>query len=119
MTNEEQNIGGASVDRETECFCGTVLEAGLCPNGHDPVTRSLVTEARIAEAARDFIWEPENWEAYQDSKTSNSVAWPPEFLLLAQAVEERYGPMPVDAEEPLCLSISDQPAHGQAYETKD
>ena len=20
-----------------ECFCGTQLEAGLCPNGHDPV----------------------------------------------------------------------------------
>lgn len=49
--------------------------------------------SEIAEAARDFIWEPENWEAYQDSKESNSVAWPPEFLLLAQAVEREFGPM--------------------------
>lgn len=22
----------------TECFCGTELEAGICPNGHDPIT---------------------------------------------------------------------------------
>jgi hypothetical protein len=51
---------------------------------------------KIAEAARAFVHEPENWEAYQDSKDSNSVAWPPEFLLLAQAVEEKYGPMPVE-----------------------
>ena len=50
----------------------------------------------IAEAARDLIWEPENWEAYQDSKTSDSVAWPPEFLLLAQAVEKKFGPMPIE-----------------------
>jgi hypothetical protein len=56
---------------------------------------------QIAEAARDFIWEPENWEAYQDSKDSNSVAWPPEFLLMAQAVEKKYGAMPVDDDQPL------------------
>lgn len=56
--------------------------------------------SKVAEAARDFIWEPENWEAYQDSKESNSVAWPPEFLLLAQAVEEKYGPMPIDDDDP-------------------
>ena len=52
----------------------------------------------IAEAARNFVWEPENWEAYQDSKDSNSVAWPPEFLLLAQAVETTFGSMPVDGD---------------------
>lgn len=56
-----------------------------------------VTELEvIAEAARDFIWEPENWEAYMDSKGSDSVAWPPEFLLMAQAVGKKYGPMPID-----------------------
>lgn len=55
---------------------------------------------KVAEAARDFIWEPENWEAYQDSKESNSAAWPPEFLLLAQAVEETYGPMLTDDDDP-------------------
>jgi hypothetical protein len=54
---------------------------------------------KIAEAGRDFVWEPENWEAYQDSKGSTSIAWPPEFLLLAQAVEKVYGPMPVDDNE--------------------
>jgi hypothetical protein len=53
----------------------------------------------VAEAARAFIWEGENWAAYQDSKTSSSVAWPPEFLLLAEAVEKLYGPPPTDEEE--------------------
>ena len=64
------------------------------------ILASVLTEnanfQKVAEAARDFIWEPENWEAYQDSKESNSAAWPPEFLLLAQAVEEAFGPMPVE-----------------------
>jgi hypothetical protein len=23
-----------------ECFCGTELEAGLCPNGHDPLSKN-------------------------------------------------------------------------------
>lgn len=49
---------------------------------------------RVAEAARDFVWEGENWDAYQESKESNSVAWPPEFLLLAQVVEEVFGTPP-------------------------
>lgn len=54
---------------------------------------------KITAAARALVWESENWEAYQDSKESNSAAWQPEFLLLAQAVEEKYGPMPVDDDE--------------------
>lgn len=58
--------------------------------------RSALQE--IAAAARAFVWEPENWEAYQHSKDSDSVAWPPEFLLLAQAVEKQFGPMPHDAD---------------------
>lgn len=53
----------------------------------------------VACAARDFIWEPENWEAWQDAKESNSVAWPPEFLMLAQAVEKKFGPMPIDDDD--------------------
>ena len=24
-----------------ECFCGTELEAGICPNGHDPISRRV------------------------------------------------------------------------------
>lgn len=66
---------------------------------------------RVAEAARDFVYEPENWEAYQDSKESNSVAWPPEFLLLAQAVEKKYGPMPTDDDD-------DDPANPKQPEKK-
>lgn len=67
----------------------------------DPATCKELMEqveqlAVIAEAARDFIWEPENWEAYQESKESNSAAWPPEFLLLAQAVEKQFGSILVD-----------------------
>lgn len=50
----------------------------------------------IAELARAFVWEPEQWEAFVDSKDSNSVAWPPEWLLLCQAVEKRYGPPPTE-----------------------
>lgn len=56
----------------------------------------------IAEAARDFMWDGENWEAYEQAKQSNSVAWPPEFLLLAQAVEKTYGAVPLDEPCKLC-----------------
>lgn len=52
----------------------------------------------IAMAARNFVWDSEQWEQYQDSKTSNSVAWVPEWLLLCQAVEKRFGAPPVDPE---------------------
>lgn len=54
----------------------------------------------IERLARDFVWESENWEAYTDSKQSNSVAWPPEFLLLCQAVERVYGAPPVEGDSP-------------------
>lgn len=60
------------------------------------IREALVPLEAVAEAAKALIWEPENWEAYTDSKDSISVAWPPEFLLLAQAVEALYGPMPMD-----------------------
>lgn len=31
-------LGAFEIKRKSkECFCGTELEAGLCPNGHDPV----------------------------------------------------------------------------------
>jgi hypothetical protein len=54
--------------------------------------------ARIAELARDFIHEGENWEAFMDSKGPNSASWPPEFILLAEAVEAHFG-APVRAED--------------------
>lgn len=79
-------------DRTLERHSGLVKEA----------RQALITEfeqlQQIAKAGRDFIWEPENWEAYEESKESNSTAWPPEFLLLAQAVEKQYGTMPVEQE---------------------
>jgi hypothetical protein len=45
----------------------------------------------IAEKAREFVFEPETWEGYEDLKTSNSAAIPPEFMALCEAVEDRYG----------------------------
>lgn len=52
----------------------------------------------IEELAREFVWEPENWEGYEELKKSTSFAVPPEFMALAQAVEKKYGPMPIDKE---------------------
>ena len=40
----------------------------------------------LQTAAMRFVLEPENQDAYHDSFYSNSVAWPPEFLLLGDAV---------------------------------
>jgi hypothetical protein len=45
----------------------------------------------IAEKAREFVFEPETWEGYEDLKTSNSAAIPPEFMALCEAIEDRYG----------------------------
>lgn len=53
----------------------------------------------VAEAARDFIWEGEAWESYQDSLKSNSLSWPPEFLLLAEAVARKFGQPTVSSGE--------------------
>jgi hypothetical protein len=75
-TNGEFNVKGKSPDPDDE----------------------LESLKAVANAARDFIHEGENWEAYIDSKDSNSVAWPPEFLLLAQAVEKKFG-LPVQKKE--------------------
>lgn len=80
-------------DRTLERHSSLVKEA------KQALTAEFEELQRIAEAGRDFIWEPENWEAYQESKESNSTAWPPEFLLLAQAVEKKYGTMPVEQEQ--------------------
>lgn len=49
-----------SVAPAGECFCGTELEAGICPNGHDPITTpALVDEAQrrmdqVVEAAVEW-----------------------------------------------------------------
>jgi hypothetical protein len=83
--------------------CGYMAQYPICTKCGTPVPAptqeeagATPSDAEIAALARAFIHEPENWQAYQDSKGSNSVAWPPEFLLLAQAIETRFGPMPVE-----------------------
>lgn len=63
-------------------------------NLHEVQDTPDTTIKDIALAARDAVWEMENWENYILSKESNSVAWPPEWLLLCQAVEKRYGAPP-------------------------
>lgn len=63
---------------------------------HEQLRAERDAATSIAQLARDFIWDPENWEAFQESKDSNSVAWPPEFLLLAQAIERCFGARPVE-----------------------
>lgn len=75
---------------------GTMYELFVAFLRHNTNLHVVLDEpaVTISELARDFVWEPEQWEAYTDSKTSNSVAWPPEWLLLCQAVEKRYGTPP-------------------------
>lgn len=46
----------------------------------------------IAKFAKEFMWQPENWENYDDLKTSNSASLPAEFCLLGDAVEKAFGP---------------------------
>lgn len=54
-----KHVVGPSEDAE-QCFCGTELEAGLCPNGHDPVRKEeLVDEVQhrmdqVVEAAVEW-----------------------------------------------------------------
>jgi len=73
---------------------------------------ALSKVSELAELARAFVHEPENWEGFERSKNSNSVAWPPEWLLLCEAVEDLFGP-PVfeddEGEDPLktALDMSD------------
>lgn len=54
-------------------------------------TITLNSYAKLAIAARDFVWEPENWEHFQEMKGSNSMALPVEFMELAHAVEDMFG----------------------------
>ena len=39
-----------------ECFCGTDLEAGICPNGHDPVRRHFASPATPETDNRPSCW---------------------------------------------------------------
>lgn len=46
--------------------------------------------------ARDFIYAEDCQEAYDELEESNSASTPPEFLALAEAVMQRFGPPLVD-----------------------
>lgn len=49
----------------------------------------------VAKAAQTFVWEPENWENYQNCKGTNSAALPPEWFELCATVEEEFGAPPL------------------------
>lgn len=51
---------------------------------------------RIAELARDFVWEPENYESYERCKGTSSFSLPVEWFELCAAIEEKYGAMPLE-----------------------
>lgn len=53
----------------------------------------------IAEAAREMVWESQNWENYQDCKGTNSAALPPEWFELCARVEDEFGAPPIDDTE--------------------
>lgn len=94
-------VAGLTSDDDQPCpdpRCNEMLGAMPIPQCVTAVrwAEDSMSLQTVAEAARDFMWEPENSESYESSKTSNSVAWPPEFLLLGQAVEKKYGAMPLD-----------------------
>jgi len=73
--------------RSVECFCGTELEAGLCPNGHDPVTPKTIAggewcytrlEAKTPNLpARWLITSEDHWpiaEVYSEQDAAQIVA---------------------------------------------
>lgn len=62
------------------------------PGDGDPTRIGLAGKLRVlATAAKEFMFEPENWENYEMLQTSNSAAVPPEFMNLGEAVEELFG----------------------------
>jgi len=53
---------------------------------------------KVANAAKEFVHYHENWEGYEDMKTSNSTSIPVEFMNLGEAVEDYYGKPSFDEE---------------------
>ena len=70
----------ASLDVAQECFCGTDLEAGICPNGHDPVaTGRLVDEVQhrmdqVVDAAVEWHQAGREGGAWMDKADALSAA---------------------------------------------
>lgn len=55
------------------------------------MTTTPDAQTPLQEAAMQFVLDPDNQDCYYDSFHSNSTAWPPEFLLLCDAVAEHCG----------------------------
>ena len=66
--------------------------------GKKELHERLYNLLKLSEAARDFIWEPENWEAFQDLKKSISVDIPVNFMQIGYKVEKVYGGPPKEDE---------------------
>lgn len=66
---------------------GTSEEKVLCPcSGQE------CKDARVAAAAKRFVYAPDNWEGYERLKRSISMDIPVEFIDLCYIVAEEYGP---------------------------
>lgn len=59
-------------------------------------TKATEGRAKIIEAAREFVHYFENWEGYQEIKTSISTSIPVEFMNLCEAVETVFGPPKIE-----------------------
>lgn len=51
---------------------------------------------RIVKLARDHVWEPENWESFERCKGTRSFSLPVEWFELCEAIEKKFGAMPLD-----------------------
>ena len=73
------------VMRQNESLKTKLLAACIERNEARDEIKALRT---LANAAMRLVLDPDNQDAYHDSFHSNSAAWPPEFLHLADAVLE-------------------------------
>jgi hypothetical protein len=56
-TRVHQPAAGEQPTNETpECFCGVELEAGICPNGHDPALLDEVDRRKDAVVDAAVAW---------------------------------------------------------------
>lgn len=76
-----------------ECFCGTELEAGLCPNGHDPIALRAATPPPTPSAA--VMRAAEEIHALCDELAPNipndSTSYAPKVEQIAAIITRRLG----------------------------
>lgn len=63
---------------------------------YEAQSQELTECQKLVELARDHVWEPENWESYERCKGTSSFSLPVEWFELCEAIEEKYGAMPLD-----------------------